>query len=521
MAYAQEDRVPAPLAATPRLTPVVPPELPPAAVAGPVRSLRDAVLLAYWSNPTLLSQRATVRSTDYRLPAARAALGFTLTLQASHAFQRDRTDVPSLGFTGNQGWSSVATAIANQPLFTFGRAAGGERVALAQIAFSRDTLRLTETQTMLQAVSTYVAVTRDRELVGIAEENLRLLERQFSDSQERFRVREITSSDLQQIETRVELGRGQLLSAQGRLAGSEAEFIQIVGAPPGTLAPPEELSVKVGSIQQAYDQADARGPVIRAAQSREKISRASIQSLEAEFGPRIDARGVATVGSGSAYAQDPRTTQLRGEILLTMPIADANLRLSRTREAREANAADWRLIEEATRQTHNSVASSWQLINTSRASLDNYRRAAEAARLAYEGALVQERAGARTTLDVLDLARDLLTVRNAFITARAEEYVARASLLAAMGMLEGPDLVPEIERYNPADHYYRASGIADLPPVTQGLFALDRIVGGSINDDRANLDPGSTVRIADPGPLPATPEPTPPAAPAPPPPRAK
>jgi outer membrane protein TolC len=57
-----------------------------------------------------------------------------------------------------------------------------------------------------------------------------------------------------------------------------------------------------------------------------------------------------------------------------------------------------------------AVSSSWNQLTASRASLEHYARASEAARRAFEGALKQHRAGARTTLDVLDLARDLLNV---------------------------------------------------------------------------------------------------------------
>lgn len=504
-ALAQDDRVPAPRAAPMVFAPVTPREL----ATGPdspdmqreVRDLREAIRLTYWGNPTILSQRATVRSTDNRYPAARAAYGLTLSAEATHGYQRDRVQTPPAGFVGSQGWSTVATAILNQPLFTFGRASGGEKVALAQIAFARDTLRLNETQTLLGAITAYISVIRDRQAVSIARQNLALLDRQLGDSRERFRVREITSSDLQQIETRVELGRAQLIQAEGQLGATEAQFVQLVGAQPGDLASPDALVIPVASLEQAYDTSDTRSPVIRAAQSREKISRATVQALKAEFGPRIDARGTATYDAVSPYSNNLRTTQLRGEIVLSMPLLDANLRLSRQREAEQANAADWRLIDQAVRDAHASIASNWKQMAASRAALDNFQLAIDAAQKAYDGAVIQEKAGARTTLDVLDLARDLLNVRNSYNAALANEYIGRANVLAAMGLLEAPELVPDIDRYDPAIYYDQVDGRGDLPLVTDVLFGLDRAVSGQVSTDRAIVDPGAQVRVPETRPL--------------------
>ncbi|WP_145198768.1 TolC family protein [Sphingobium sp. B2] len=500
-AWAQGEGVPAPREAplvfvSPR--PVAAGETP---APTEIRNLAQAIRLVYWSNPSLLAQRATVRSSDNRYPAARAAYGLTLSAEGSHAYQRDRFNT-LLGWAGNQGWASTASAILNQPLFTFGRSAGGERVALAQVAFARDTLRLVETQILLDTINSYIAVIRDREAVVIAQENLGLLDRQLNESRARYEVRDITDSDWRQIETRVELGRAQLLLAEGQLSGSEAQFVQLVGVRPGELTPPVELVVPFTSIEQAYDLGDSHSPVIRAAQSREKISRASTTALRAEFGPRVDLRGTASYGTVSSYSNDLRSTQLRGEVVLSMPLLDGNLRLSRLREAEEANASDWRLIDQSVRETHATIGSSWQQLVLTRKSLVNYSRAVEAARQAYNGAVEQEIAGDRTKLDVLDLARDLLNVRIGYISAQANEYIFRAALLAAIDGLNASQLVPDIQRYDPTDHFDKVRGRGDLPLITDRLSGLDRITGGDISTDRPVRDAVAAVRLAPAAPMP-------------------
>ncbi len=459
-----------------------------------VTTLRDAIALAYWSNPQLLAERANLRATDNQLPIARSAYGPTLDFQASQSFQRDRRELVRNRFRGDQGFSNTAALILTQPLYTFGRNRAREASARAQILLGRDSLRLTEAQVLLDVVSVFISVQRDLLSVQIAQENLDLLVRQYSDSAERFRVREITSTDLQQIETRVEFGRAQLLQSQGQLGVSRGQFLSAVGAPAGTsLAEPAPLPIASPDIAGAYAYAEVNSPLVRAAKSRERISRAGIEAARAEMGPRLDLRGTGAYGSASPYTDNLRTTNLSANVTLTQPLIDSNLRNSQLRAAKEANEADWRLIDLAMRDTREAVSTSWNQLTAARASLEHYARASEAARRAYEGALEQERAGARTTLDVLDLARDLLNVRTNFIVAEANEYLGRAQLLATIGRLEAPLLVPDIQSYDPLANFDRVKRSGDVPLLTPALSGLDGLTTRDVGTDRPIRDPAGPL----------------------------
>ena len=491
-----QDRVPAPRSAPAVFVPSYPygAEAQAAAAAdeGRIGSLAEAIARVYATDPTLLSERASLRAVDNRYPQARSAFGPTLTVQASADYQRDRTEVTPTFTRGQQGFSTTATAILNLPLYTFGRNEAGVQTALGQIAFQRDTLRLREAQILLQAINSYVGVQRDRSIVDIARANLQLLDRQFADNIERFRVREITSTDLQQIETRVALGRAQLLAAQGQLGLSRSGFLQTVGAlPADDLARPIALTVPVATLADAIATAETNSPLLRAAQSREKISRALVEQAKADMGPRIDLQGVANYGTTTPYANDLRATQLRAGATFQQPIIDSGLRRARLRETEEANLADWRLIDAAMRDTHQAVTGAWNQLASARASLQDYRQAVDAAQRAYDGALVQERAGARTTLDVLDLARDLLNVRNSFAVTLANEYLARANLLAAMGRLEAPLLVPGVEGYDPTRHFREVAVKGDVPLLTSALATLDAVSVTPVTRDRPIRDPAA------------------------------
>ena len=112
---------------------------------------------------------------------------------------------------------------------------------------------------------------------------------------------------------------------------------------------------------------------------------------------------------------------------------------------------------------------------------------------------------------MLDLARDLLTVRNSYNSVLANEYLARASLLAAAGMLEGPMIVPGLARYDADDHYQRVRRQGDIPLLTPALAALDGVIGGDTRRDRPSRDAGAEQALGAALPLPPAPLPTPPA----------
>ncbi|HQS95297.1 TolC family outer membrane protein [Novosphingobium sp. 17-62-19] len=460
----------------------------------PVTRLEEALALAYEGNPNLLAQRGVLRSTDALYPGARSAYGPQVNLEGRHQFAWDRTQQQSGNYAAIDGFASTAALVFTQPLFSFGRRFASEQSALAQIDLGRNQLRLAEAQTMFTVIRDYVFLVRDRAVADISTENLELLDRQLSASAARFKVREVTSTDLQQVETRVAVGRAQLLNAQGGVGASESRFLQSVGALPGTLAPPPPLDPGVATLDEAYAIAEAESALIRAASAREKASRAELAAARAEQYPSVSLQSSGAYGTVTPYSNSRRTTELRSAIVVGIPLVDGGNRRARIEGAEQANDADWRLLDAALRDTRQSVAEAWNNWRAAGQSVEHFRMAAKAARKAYDGAVIQEKAGARTTLDVLDLARDLLNVRTSYVSAMANEYLARASLLAAMGRLEAPLLLPDIRRYDPEGNFRNQRWRGDLPLITTILSGIDSIPVRDLETDRAYRDAAADLR---------------------------
>ena len=455
----------------------------------PVTSLTDALRLAYWTSPTLLAQRATVKSYDYRVAQARAGYGPKLNYSTALTWQRDSFEQRRGRSIALSGWTSTASAVLTQPLFTFGRNASQERSSNAQLEFQKQVLRSTEQQALLDAITAYIGVLRDRASVIIAKDNLAALERQLNDNKARLAVREVTATDVQQISTRVALGQAQVYSALRDAASSEATFLRMVGVPPGDLVAPNPLQLPVRQLEEAYAFSETHSPVILAAQAREKVSRASVAAAKADLMPRIDLQGSANIGTQSAYNDNLRTKEARAQFIISGPIFESGLRRARVSEAMAANDADWRLLDASLRESRASLAASWNDWQAQQAAIASYRDAEASARMAYEGAILQQRAGLITTLDVLDLARELLVARSNSNTAIANAYIAKARVLAAAGALEQTWLMPDAARYNVDRHSDRVKPNGDVPLVTPILRGIDSAAAVGSTATRPVRDP--------------------------------
>lgn len=461
--------------------------------AHPVTSFVEALERTYWTNPQLLAERARTRSTDFRLPMARGQFGMQVEYSGSYGYQRDAFEEVIGSPLERAGWTSTATAVLTQPLFTFGRLRANEDSARAQIAFQRSALAVVEQQALFNAINAYAGLLRDRSGVDIAQRNADLLAQQFSDTRARVTARDATLTDLQQVESRLELARAQLLTAQGGATSSDAVFLRFVGAPAGQLAPPNPLLIPARTLEDAYVFADANNPIVASAYARERISRAEHELAKAELLPRAALRGQGSIGTVSPYSDDLRQTELRGGITISGTL-DSGVRLARIGEASAANDADWHLIDEALRENRAELAAAW---NAWQSQTDAARRlslAVKASEAAFDGALLQQRAGLRTTIEILELARDLLQVRSSLNSALSASYVQQARVLAAMGALRHDFLLPDAEDYDPRVHFERVSRQGDVPLLTPLIRALDSITTPP-RTDRPIRDPSGPVAI--------------------------
>ena len=440
--------------------------------AGPAaaETLADAIALAYDSNPTLQAQRASQRALDENYVQARSGYRPSLTATAGATYQEIRTPAASRGLTvdtngdgiadargaGIQEANSGSAALSlNQPLYTGGRVAAAVSAAEADILTGRENLRRVETQVLGTVITAYVDTRRDQEALRIRQENVRVLERQLEESKARFDVGEITRTDVAQSESRLSAAQSLFQSAQAQLAISRGNYVAVVGQSPGDLAPEPSLAALLPTtVDQAFDTAQVDNAQIRAAQYTEQASKARVAGARAERMPTIGLTArLGYTGGASPLDTDLYSRNVTGGATFTLPLFSGGLTSSRVRQTIERNNVDRIGVETARRTVLQNLTQAWSQLTASRANIGSTDTQVRAARIAAEGTRQEQQVGLRTTLDVLNAEQELRAAELAQVSARHDEYVAAASVLAQMGHLEASYLTPNVPHYDPRSNF--------------------------------------------------------------------
>src|SRR3954449_3414592 len=209
-------------------------------------TLRGALVDTYKTNPTINAERAGVRTLDESVAIARAQGRPQISATAGVNQDLTRTG-------GGNGRNFSAGVDVSYALFNGGRPRNAIRAADERVAAGRATLRATEGDVFTEAVGAYMDVIRDRTIVTLNENEVRVLETNLQATRDRFEVGDLTRTDVAQSEARLALARSQLATAQGQATASEEIYRQVIGKMPGDLQPPPPLPPLPSTPDQAED----------------------------------------------------------------------------------------------------------------------------------------------------------------------------------------------------------------------------------------------------------------------------
>ena len=112
----------------------------------------------------------------------------------------------------------------SMPLYSGGRVRNGVRAANTRVEAGRADLRATEGDIFTEAVAAYMDVIRDRSIVQLNQNQVRVLETNLQATRDRFEVGDLTRTDVAQSDARLALARSSLAIAEGRLRGERGEL---------------------------------------------------------------------------------------------------------------------------------------------------------------------------------------------------------------------------------------------------------------------------------------------------------
>ena len=440
-------------------------------------NLLQALAQAYTTNPDIQEARAQQRAVDEGVAIARApglpSLAATVKyLENFDSLPADYTD-PST-FPRRQ---LTVDGQLNVPIYQGGVTRNAIKAAQIRAISGRSDLAATQANTFAQAVGAYLDVIRDESVVALNEKNVSALEFTLQATSARFSHGELTKTDVAQSAERLELARGVLQSAQVNLASSRERYVQIIGSPPGELAPPPGLKGLPAAADEAVAVAVDNNPDLIAIRLKAKAYSYDVKAAAGSRMPKLSLIGESTydryfgtygagyqhypLGGGSTanlqslyFRQNDRTSYVGA--LLSVPIFQGGLPAAQERQASAQQSAALEHSNSVERQVIQITRAAYITWRAADGIIAANQAAVDAAQQSLAGVRAENKIGDRTIIDILNAEQELVGAQVQLVAAKHDAYIAAFNLLTAMGRTSIRDLgLDTAAPYDPEAHYHK------------------------------------------------------------------
>ncbi|MDO6441355.1 TolC family outer membrane protein [Marinobacter sp. 2_MG-2023] len=292
-------------------------------------------------------------------------------------------------------------------------------------------------KTSLEALGAYLDVSRQRELLDLARENLETHQEVYDQVSSSARAGVARAADLEQISGRLSLAESNLVVVASNLHDVRARYLRIVGEAPPVETEEVALDADVlpSTVNEALMIAYEGNPEFRASHRDIKAAEASVRENRSGYQPRLDL--VASYGHSSYddLGFDQSETEGRIGIELNVNLYRGGSDRARVRSAYDQVNVAKDLRDKACvdiRQEIQIAFNDVRNLETQAPILNNHRLSSARVRTAYKD---QFDIGERTLLDLLDAENEYFDASRAYTNAIYDRKLAVATVQAGMGHL--------------------------------------------------------------------------------------
>ncbi|MDD0972966.1 TolC family outer membrane protein [Pseudomonas fontis] len=257
------------------------------------QSLPEAMQRALEVHPEIQAGVNSRIAADYQLRAAQG--GYLPKVDVLAGYGREGTDSPSTRAGGggnhwetlNRGESSVRLRQMVFDGFATSSEVGRQQATVNARAYS---LLGSSERTALNVAQVYLDVLTRRDMVRLAEDNLRSHERIYDQIQLRTARGVGRAADLDQAEARLAQARNNLITEQTNLADAQTNYLSVVGQMPDELSTPAPfVDLLPATLDEARQQLVENSPILRSAESDIAAAEKQYDAAKSTFYPRFDA----------------------------------------------------------------------------------------------------------------------------------------------------------------------------------------------------------------------------------------
>lgn len=413
--------------------------------------LKKALEYVYENNPQIKAQRESLKASDELV--AQAISGFRPNVSANLSKGRSRSG--SATDTWDYDDTKSRSLTVEQPVFNGGKTIASLEASKEKVKAARAELASTEQQVLYNAIVAYTDVVEKKSVLELNQKNVDVLRQQLEATNARFKVGELTVTDVSQSTARLARAQADERQALGDLETARATFRRVVGyEATEKITMPEVPAGIPDTLENAKYSAQANSPILQAAKYNASAADSNIYVQGSSLLPNVSIQGSMSRSDGGGFSGSLRNFDSDSiKLNVSIPIYQSGAEWSRLREARNlANQAKFQEIDTNEAVIEN-VSIAWQAYNTSKAVIVSNKAALEAAETALRGVRKENEFGVRTILDVLDAEQEAFSARVNLVKAVRAEKIQAFRLLAATGNLTGRNLGLETEVENPKEHY--------------------------------------------------------------------
>ena len=399
-------------------------------------TLTDAIQMAYTTNPAFKSEQATLAATNEGYAQARSNFGPQVSVTGGVEYQSADVTLPPSLFNSqptNQHFAATtetADLSLTQPLYTFGRNRAKLAEASATILAGRQSLRQAGQETLLGVITAYADVAFARSRGGAGGAGLdRRSRRHLQNSITAQGAAGDDSARPTWLRSRAGYWRRRRswCSRRPRSASPPPPISPTWARRRAKLEPMPELAGAPGTLDEAFDTAEHNSPDLRAAEENERIAHDRINEARSAYGPNVSLQVDAGVQPYAAYIPNQLERSVTAAVVFKQPLFTSGLNSSVVREAVDRDNGAELAVEATRRQVIQQVSQAWDQLAEAHNALTVVTQQLDAEQVAYQGNVEEEKAGLRSTIDLLNAQLELTNTRVALVQDRHDQYVARAT----------------------------------------------------------------------------------------------
>ncbi len=418
-------------------------------------TLNQVLSYSYENNLTLSAERTGQKMTDEEVAKAKSGYRPDISATASIGRSHDKLEYEKSSLmpeaTYDKNPATVQVNI-NQPLFSGFSTYNSIRAAKNQVKAGRHTLQNTEQDVLLQTVSVYMNVIRDKAVLDLQENQEKVLKKHMESYKKRFKAGDLTKTDVAQSEARSAGATANRIRAEGNLKMSQALFYSVVGVEPHNLQDVHETGISLPeSLEEAMDLAMKNNPKILAAQYATKAAEYTVSAKKGILSPSIYLGAAA--GRMEENTSFDRNDYWKVNANLAVPLYQTGAEYSDIRKSKLSENRYRILWNKTVQDVHAEVVSAWENYTASKAQVASIQSQIKASKMALEGVIREAKVGSRTVLDVLDAEQEHLDNQVSLVRLHHDEIVAAFTLMSAIGRMNPQTLGLEVTPYNPKEYY--------------------------------------------------------------------